>query len=600
MEQSDTNARGVARSCRWTPIVLAVPVLAGTFLYAWNQQYVLDWDACFRAFTGLAGRDLVLGVLRGSVRAWADVLRVLTFYSDFFEARPGSLVSYPPGQTAVIGLLGMISTRALFLAAFNAVLFVLLGLGIWRLGEELGLGFPARLVAWGTVCLHPTILLTVWSLRRGLFEAAVVSWCLVWMLHFRRRADAGTALALLIAVFGGALYRETLLLLLVPVSVLFWQHRTKLPSDLPAHRLRLAVAGALVFAATLFGLAQLGLAVSGRLSMFTKVTANVRSTGQPPPPGWLTIWGYYRGQFGPEQYLGMDDARLAAAHAPRVYRLARARWRLSPIRKTVYVASSVLANPLPGLLILAGLSFRKRRSRSGGERAGLGPAVTVSTLYALMLCALGGIPDYVTPILPGLGVVAGRAAESLGLPEKARAVPAWLTLIAGVAIGAAALAGFVTGRFEEYPPRYDYDRIAEILLESAPDGEFGVAINNFLVKNLAFSKLKKDKDNRMACYSMLGGRLPLRAVVGRRRYQRYSPLLDYRREVPGVQWFVFRGPFEQAQMERDLAEWGFAPPFWDDRFSRTVTGRKRLWGTFRPVRIRKLRDRTDASTPDPS
>jgi len=592
LEQSDANEGCGALSCRWTPVVLAVPVLAVTFLYAWNQQYVLDWDACFRAFTGLAGRDLVLGALRGTVRTWADVLRVLTSYSDFFEARPGSLVSYPPGQTAVIGLLGMISTRALFLAAFNAVLFVFLSVGIWRLGEESALGFPARLLAWGTVCLHPTILLTAWSLRRGLFEATVVCWCLVWMLRCRRRPDAGTALTLLIAVFGGALYRETLLLLLVPAAVLFWRRRAALLPGLPTHRLRLAVTGVLVLGTTVYGLAQLGLAASGRLSMFTKITANVRSAGQPPPPGWLTIWGYYRGQFGPEQYLGMDEPQLAAAHAPPVYRLARARWRLSPVRKTVYVASSVLANPLPALLILAALAFRKRRP-DRGIWAGLGPAVTVSVLYAVMLGVLGGIPDYVTPILPGLGVAAGRAAESLELPQKTRGVPACLTLIAGLAIGAVALVGFVTGVFEEYPPRYDYDRIAEALLEAAPEGKFGVAVNNFLVKNLAFSKLNKDKKNRMACYSMLGGRLPLRAVVGRDRYQRYSPLLRYRREVPGVKWFVFRSPVEQARMERELAEWGLPPPYWDPRFSRTVEGRKRLWGTFRPVRIRKLRARND-------
>jgi hypothetical protein len=170
---------------------------------------------------------------------------------------------------------------------------------------------------------------------------------------------------------------------------------------------------------------------------------------------------------------------------------------------------------------------------------------------------------------------------------------------AAVAAGVSvyAMLGFATGRFEEYPPRYDYDRIAAALLRAEPEERFGVAINNYLVKNLAFSKLRVDPENRMACYSLLGSRLPLERVVGRRTWQRRSPLLHYRRPVPGVQWFVFRSRAEQERTEVWLRKLGFEPPLWAAGSRIRVQGEKPLLGQFRPVTILRLRS---AAAKDPT
>ncbi len=581
--------------CRFAhPGRAALAAVLVAFLYAWNQKYILDWDACFRAFTGFAARDLAVAAVTGKLRNGTDVRRILTKYSDYFEARPGSLVSYPPGQTAVIAALALISKSAFFLALVNVGLFFGLSAGMWRLAERFGFGAPGRCTAWATVCLHPTILLTVWSLRRGMFEAAAVTWFLILAIDYRRRPKARTALAIIALIAGGFLYRETLALLALPAAGLFLR---RLPAKTTWRERSVpwlaGLAAVLVLGAGLFSLAEIGLAASGKLSIFSKVSASVRRTPREcaaPPPGFLTIWGYYRGQFGPARILGLDPAELARRRVPAVYRLARERWKLSLPRKTVFVSSSVFANPLPAVLLLILALFPSGRRIVARRRGDAGLCAGTALLYFLFLCPLGGIPDYVTPILPGVGVLAGLAVEAVaGKRPGAAGLLAAANAATAFALSLFAMGSFATGYFEEYPPGYDYDRIAAALLQKTPGQRpFGAAANNYIVKNLAFSKLRVDPENRLACYSLLGGRLPLEYVVGRDSWSRWSPWLHYRRPAPGVQWFVFRSRVEQEKTRRWLRKLGFRDPPWSPEPPVLVSGRKPWVGTFRPVILRRL------------
>ena len=575
------------RSSLALPLALAAAVAALTFVYALNQSQVFDWDACFRAFTGFAGRDLVRGLVSGDVRSRPDVLSVLTHYSDFYEARPGSLVSYPPLQTFVLGVLGFVSTHQLVLSLFNVAVFAFLSVGVWRLCDRLGFGLRPTLIAWSLVCLHPTVVLTVWSMRRGLFEAAVVCWCVVWLIDFRRDPTLRVFLRVVAAVVGGFLYRETLALVALPAAVLLVYHAKRIRWEFRRNRCLLLVAGTLVAAASLYATAQIVLAARGRLSMFAKTYTYVHALPGGPPTEFLTMRAYYSGQFGPEEFLGLGEAALKDVGAPEECRLARGRWSLPVLHKIVYVTSSVFANRLAALLLFL---LVVRSVHTGLRRwwADLAIPAAIGLLYWLMLCPLGGIPDYVTPILPCLACLGGGAAAVLDRQGHVSAVLTSCALVLGVALAASYLLAFATGRLEEYPPHYDYDGLARSLLE-VEAGPFGVAVDNHLVKNLAYSKLKLDPQNRMACYSLRGGRLPLEALVGKDTYSRFSPLLDLTRPVPGVRMFVFRSHTEERLTEEYLTALGFRPPFWDQESSRTVGGSKRFMGQFRPAYIRKLR-----------
>jgi len=568
--------------------VLTGAVLVASFLFAYNQRYTLDWDACFRAFTGFAARDVLVGVVSGDVRSRQDVVRILTRYSDYFEARPGSLVSYPPGQTAVIAVLGLFSENAWFLCAWNALFFVLLSAGMVRLCRAADLSKPAAIAAWCIICLHPTIVLTVWSLRRGLVEAAVVVWFCVLAHDFLARPSFRRFLDMTALTAGGFLYRETLALLLLPLAIVTVARFRMVRLQWPGHRLRILVTALLCGAAVLFSAAQIALAARGQLSMFSKITDNVRTPQNAPVPlGLLTIWGYYRGQFGPQEYLGRTDAELAAMHAPAVYRLARARWRLPLYAKAVYVASCVFANPLV-LALLGVYVWKSARAALRRRLHAIGLPVGTSILWYAFLCPLGGIPDYVTPILPGAAVAAVLPLRSVRGVSLRRAFTA-LVAASTVVVACITWLGFALGRFEEYPPQYDYDTIARRLLEHEPEGVFGVAVSNYLVKNLAWSKLTVDPGNRMACYSLLGSRLPLSKIAGKRIFERYSSLLDYRRPAPGVTWFALRGPGDLRRAEEILEQSGRPRPWWDPEATVTVVSKKPLLGAFRPIELRKLR-----------
>ena len=386
-----------------TPVVLSITVIVITFIWALNQKYLFDWDACFRAFTAFAGRDIITEFFKGNIHSFLDVKHILTHYSDFFEARPGSLVSYPPGQTVVIGIMSFISTNQFFLSLFNVFCYFLLSLGIWKTGIKLRFSFLQKLVAWSVICLHPTILLTIWSMRRGLFEAMVVSWCIIWLIDLYREAKLKYLLLLIITVTYGFLYRETLALVAVPTVIIFLIKLKSGKWNPNKHIILLSLAVIGIIAASLFTGAQVYLLSKGNLSILDKPTAYVKKLGGGPPESYLTMYGYYKGQFPPEKYLGLDEAELKKAGAPEVYRLAIGRWSLPISYKVFYLLNGIFINPLSILFLLLAIIILVKYKLK--YRLEISTAFLLGLLYFVMLSPMGGIPDFITPIVVCLSII---------------------------------------------------------------------------------------------------------------------------------------------------------------------------------------------------
>lgn len=561
-------------------------VISLTGVLAWNQKYLLDWDACFRAFTGYAGRDILIGALAGGIRSRGDVIATLLQYADFFEARPGSLVGYPPGQTALLGLLGLVSTEQMFLCLFNVFCYLVLAWSLYTTGRQLGFKKAGHAFAWSAVCLHPTIVLTIWSLRRGLFEAAAVSLFIHWMIRFRSHPSFRTLLCLCTTITVGSLYRETLVLLLLPLAIAAGPHIRSIDYTWGRHKILTGVFSLSLVSCVCFGAGQAYLHFTERQTIFGKVEKAGDALRGGPPRAQLTIWRYFSGQFGPEQYIGLGEEALAARGAPEAVRLARGRWNLPILpHKAVYIASSIFAglvNVLPIFLVPLLLITGHLRTSFA-----LLCSASICLVYLVLLLPMGGIPDYITPILPGLALLGGMAISAI--PRQAiRKGLAMCCLLLGAAAAAWYCIGFAKGTYEEYPPRYDYDGIATRLQSLHPEGPFGVAVDLHLSKNLAYSKFKTDPANRMAVYSLFGARWPTPALLGFAKVKRHSSILGTTRTVPGVQFLVARSLTELEEWDRILADRSVPPEHRSGTVMKLPPSPRRLWGYYRPVYIKAL------------
>jgi len=167
------------------PLTLSVVTVLITFVWALNQQYLFDWDACFRSFTAFAGRDIIIEFLKGNISSFDEVKLILAQYSDYYEARPGSLISYPPGQTVIIGIMSFVSENQFFLSLFNVLCFFILSLGIWKAGEKLSFGLYSKLAAWSVISLLPIQLprlLVYQKLRAYLWNKGNIDLlCMYWL-----------------------------------------------------------------------------------------------------------------------------------------------------------------------------------------------------------------------------------------------------------------------------------------------------------------------------------------------------------------------------------------------------------------------------------
>lgn len=570
------------------PLLLSLSAVLITFIYALNQKYLFDWDACFRAFSALAGRDIIVKTLKGNVSSLLDIKEILTGYSDFYEARPGSLISYPPGQTFIIGIMSFISVNQFFISLFNVCCFMFLSIGIWKVGEKLEFPLIAKIVSWSAICLHPTIILTVWSMRRGIFEATIVCWCFIWLIEFYRKSELKYFFYLLIAVVYGFLYRETLALIALPTAIVFLPKLKNISWNLKKNRklIYLSIAGVCI--ATTYTSFQFLLYSKGMLSIFDKPTAYVGELGGGPPSEFLTMYGYYKGQFAPEKYLGLNEEGLKKSGAPEVCRLAMARWSLPFFYKVVYLLSGIFVNPF-SLLLLAIIVLKIKSVPYKVESSLI---AGLSLLYFVMLAPMGGIPDFTTPIILGLAVLYGISL-SLSfsfIPQKTLLIGYGFFCV-NIAISIYFLVGFIVGNLEEYPPYYDYDETVKELLTREKNGKFGIGVPNYIVKNLAYSKLKYDKNNRMACYSIEGSRLPVNIIIKKTSYKRYSPILKYERNVPGIFYLVLRSKNEIKKWQNRLKKSSEVEEIclWDDNKSFVIKRHKRLFGgEYRPLYVMRI------------
>ena len=93
---------------------------------------------------------------------------------------------------------------------------------------------------------------------------------------------------------------------------------------------------------------------------------------------------------------------------------------------------------------------------------------------------------------------------------------------------------------------------------------------------------------------MDGSRLSADNLAGINEYKRYSPILNYRRVVPGIQYFIFRSEAEKKKWENCLIKKGFKRPLWDKEASFAIPASNRMFlGKFRPVYVKKLKEKRD-------